>query len=378
MQNLQSDNKNDSKPLQLVPWWQIHFGEDEQLEVLKAIKARNISQGPVVEAFEKKLSRYLEIPYVVATTSGSISILMALMAINIGHDDEVIIPNRTWVSTANAPTILGAKVKLVDVENDRPIIDVTKFEEAITPRTKAVIPVHLNGRSADMKKIKEIANKHNIWVIEDTAQALGSMNRDGFLGTQSDIGCFSLSVAKIISTGQGGFVVTREKAIYEKLISIRNNGVGKTIDNIKWEQPGFNFRLTDILASIGIIQLKKLDEHIEKSKRNYARYYNAILELPLLKVISVDIESGEVPVYVEVLCEERERFVHFLKNKGIESRPFYPDLNWASYLNNEGSFPNSLIYGQQGVYLPCGPGQSLENIDYVISSLREYGQPALK
>ena len=133
---------------------------------------------------------------------------MSLMAIGVQPNDEVILPNRTWIATAHAVHLLGGKVVLVDVEPNRPIIDVTSIEQAITSKTKAIIPVHMNGRSANMRSIRKIARKYKIHVIEDAAQAIGSCNKQGYLGTQSDIGCFSLSVAKTISTGQGGFAVT--------------------------------------------------------------------------------------------------------------------------------------------------------------------------
>ncbi len=354
-----------------IAWWRTEFGQPEIDRIADSIHNEHVSQGEVTEQFERALGKVLGVPYVVATTSGSMALLMSLMAIGVGPGDEIIVPNRTWIATAHAPILLGAKVRFVDVEADRPILDASGIEGVITPRTKAIIPVHLNGRSADMREIRRIAKKHGLRVIEDAAQALGSRNQDGLLGTQSDMGCFSLSVAKIITSGQGGFVVTRDRAMYEKLVSIRTHGVGSVID-AEWTQPGFNFRFTDILASIGIVQLERLDERLKKVKAIYSRYIEAMPGLPFLKFIPVDIESGEVPIYIEVLCKERESLIGFLADSGIQSRPFYPDLNLASYFSDSGSFPNSAIYGQQGVFLPCGPAQSIENIDHVISILRTY------
>lgn len=363
--------KNSAEPVPMIPWWRTSFGDEEIHGVTQAIRNEHISQGPIVSEFENRLCECLGVPYVVATTSGSASLLMALMALGIGHDDEVIVPNRTWIATAHAPALLGAKVRLVDVEANRPIIDSARIEEAITPQTKAIIPVHLNGRAADMREIRRIALKHGLRVIEDAAQALGSRNLDGLLGTQSDMGCFSLSVAKIIATGQGGFIATRDKALYEKLVSIRTHGVGSVMD-AQWTRPGFNFRFTDILASIGLVQLRQLAERIEKVKAIYARYAEAICSLPFLKFVPVNIEGGEVPIYIEILCKERERLIDFLAGRGIQARPFYPDLNLANYLHNEGSFPNSEKFGQQGIFLPSGPSQPMGNIDKVIDTLKEF------
>jgi dTDP-4-amino-4,6-dideoxygalactose transaminase len=366
-----AENIRVSPDTQAISWWRTSFGEEEVLRIAQAIRNEHISQGPVVREFEDRLSEYLGVPYVVATTSGSMALLMALWSINVGPGDEVIVPNRTWIATAHAPVLLGAKVRLVDVEADRPIIDPARIEEAITPRTKAIIPVHLNGRSADMREIRRLAQKHGLHVIEDAAQALGSRNRDGLLGTQSDMGCFSLSVAKIIATGQGGFVATRDASLYEKLVAIRTHGVGSVI-NAEWTQPGFNFRFTDILASIGLVQLTKLDERIKKVKEIYSRYIGVASDLPFLKFIPVNIEAGEVPIYIEVLCEERERLIGYLADKGIQARPFYPDLNLASYFQSDACFLNSEKFGRKGIFLPSGPEQPLENIDRVLAALRTY------
>ena len=360
-----------------IHWWRTSFGKEEAKEICNSIEHENISQGPVTAEFEQKLAHYLNVPYVVATTSGSIAILMALMAAGVRAGDEVIVPNRTWIATAHAPLILGAKVRIGDVESTRPLMDVTQIENLITTRTKAIVPVHLDGRSANMREVHRIAQKYDLIVIEDAAQALGSRNADGFLGTQSDMGCFSLSVAKIISTGQGGFVVTKSESLYKKLVSIRTHGVSDVI-NAQWTQLGFNFRYTDILASIGIHQINRLPKRIEKVKKIYKHYEIGIKDLPFIKLIPVDINKGEIPIYVEILCPERERLIHFLATNGIETRPFYPDLNLAPYFENAGQFPNSEVFGNQGLFLPSGPDQSKENIDRVINVLKNFNENEIK
>ncbi|MDO8812214.1 MAG: DegT/DnrJ/EryC1/StrS family aminotransferase [Gallionella sp.] len=369
--NICGENSDEALPMPMIQWWRTSFGNEEVHEITQAIRNEHISQGPVVNEFENRLREYLEVPYVVATTSGSTSLLMALMAIGVGPGDEVIVPNRTWIATAHAPVLLGAKVRLVDVEAGRPTIDSGRIEEAITSQTKAIIPVHLNGRAADMREIRRIALKYGVRVIEDAAQALGSRNMDGLLGTQSDMGCFSLSVAKIIATGQGGFIATRDRVLYEKLVSIRTHGVDSVVD-AQWTKPGFNFRFADILASIGIAQLRQLAERIEKVKAIYSRYAEGICGLHFLKLVPVNIGAGEIPIYIEILCNERERLIDFLASRGIQARPFYPDLNLASYLHNGERFPNSEKFGLQGIFLPSGPAQLMENIDKVIDTLKKF------
>jgi len=222
-----------------------------------------------------------------------------------------------------------------------------------------------------MRAINAIARRNGLVVVEDAAQALGSRNSDGFLGTQSDMGCFSLSVAKIISTGQGGFVVTNSLERYKKLVAMRTQGVGDVV-NAAWDFPGFNFRFTDILAAVGIEQLKLLNSRINKVVNIYRLYEQGIADISFIRLIPVNLKGGEVPVYIEALCDCREELICFLAKKGIQCRPFYPDLNKAAYLDNSEHFPNAELFGTKGVYFPAGPEQSIENINFVISTIRNF------
>jgi perosamine synthetase len=359
-----------------INWWRTEFKHGEAEAVARAIANEHISQGPIVAEFERQLASYLNIPHVVATTSGSMALLMSLWGAGVGPGDEVIVPNRTWIATAHAPLLLGATVKLVDVEYSRPIIDIKNIEDAITDRTRAIIPVHMCGRSADMCAINEIANRHELCVIEDAAQALGSRNSEGYLGTQSDMGCFSLSVAKIISTGQGGFIATKDEKIYKKLIALRTQGVGDIV-NATWGHPGFNFRFTDILAAIGLEQLKLLPQRIEKVKRVYQIYEEGLRDLPFIELIPVNLETGEVPIYIEALCEKREELIDFLAGQGIQCRPFYPNLDHADYFANSNDvYPHAEPFGTWGVYLPAGPEQPIDNVERVIRVIRSFSSPS--
>lgn len=356
-----------------ISWWRTGFNNGESEAIAQAIAQGHVSQGPVVAEFERRLSAYLSVPYVVATTSGSTALLMSLWASGVGPGDEVIIPNRTWIATAHAPLLLGASVKLVDVEPGRPIINAELVEGAINKKTKAIIPVHVCGRSADMRAINEIARRHGLIVIEDAAQALGSRNLDGFLGTQSDMGCFSFSVAKIISTGQGGFIATSNEETYRRLVAMRTHGVGDVV-NAKWDRPGFNFRFTDILAAVGIEQLRLLTQRIEKIRKIYQTYAEGLSGIPFIKLIPVNLDAGEIPVYIEALCEYREELIDFLAAGGIQCRPFYPDLNRARYFNDSEAYPNSEPFGRNGLYLPAGPEQPILNIEKTILAIREFNR----
>ena len=358
-----------------ISWWRTSFGDKEMDKLRESVLAEHISQGPVTAEFESRFAEFLDVPYAMATTSGSVALLLALMALGIGPGDEVIIPDRTWVSTAHAALLLGAKVVLVDVLSDVPVMDVDQIRGKITRRTKVIMPVHLNGRSVDMAEVNSIARENNLFVVEDAAQAFLSKNSMGFLGTQSDAGCFSLSVAKLISTGQGGLVITSNQEVYEKLKSIGNNGV---VDNFTdtWNEMGFNFKYTDLLASFGLAQLDRAPQRLAHVNDVYSRYRTGFsnYEFSFLRLLPVRQESGEVPIYVEVMCDDRPGVMRFLGDRGVQTRPATPSLHASDYMGASGEFPNSVRFSEQSLILPCGPEQPLENIDTVLTALEDYGK----
>ncbi|VVB78746.1 UDP-4-amino-4-deoxy-L-arabinose--oxoglutarate aminotransferase [uncultured archaeon] len=357
--------------MEKISWYRTSFGEEEVNELRESVKKECISQGPVTNKLEEKLAEKLNVPYAMVTTSGSVALVMSMMAIGLKPYDEVIVPNRTWIATANAPLITGAKVSLVDVVEDLPLIDASQIEKKINSRTRAILPVHLNGRSNDMEAINKIAKNYDLWVVEDACQALFSKNSNGYLGTQSDIGCFSLGVTKLISTGQGGIIVTKNKELYERLKLIRNNGT-ENVFVPEYQIPGCNFKFTDLLASIGLVQLTKAEDRINHVTKIYSMYKDAVDSLDYLKMVHVNLSKGEIPLYVEVLCKKKQDLSEFLKSNGIETRPFLPDLNTTKYIEDKGVYPNSKTFSEQGLFLPCGPTQPIENIERVIDSLKKY------
>ena len=355
----------------MISWWRTSFGDREVEKLRESVQKECIGQGLVTEEFEEEISLALNVPFVVATTNGSAALYMALLSLGIGHGDEVIIPNRTWIASANAILLTGAKVVLVDVRSDLPLIDVAQIQSKITTQTKALMPVHLNGRSADMQEIQRLAEKFGIPIIEDACQAFFSSNSSGYLGTQSDVGCFSLGLTKLVSTGQGGFVVTKNRDVYERLKCIRNHGVTDEFTE-SYDQFGFNFKFTDLLASFGLVQLSRVSKRIVHLNKIYAKYESAISKFKCVHLLPVNVLNGEIPLYVEVLCPERKELENFLHFHNIQARIVPPDLSLSSCLKDDGSFPNSIRFSDQGLYLPCGPEQPLENIDFVIDTLYDF------
>ena len=359
----------------LIPWWRIQYTEQDAEAVSNAVRNEHISLGPLTALFEEQLALKLSVPYVVATTSGTMALLMALIAAGVGYDDEVIIPNRTWIAAAHAVMMVGAKVVLVDVLPDVPCIDVAKIEEKITSRTRAIIPTALNGRKIHLNQIKSLADQYHLTIIEDAAQAFFSQEEGQFIGTQSALGCFSLSVAKIIPTGQGGFIATKEKHFYDELRKIRTHGVDNLL-NCDYTRFGLNFSYTDLQASIGITQLQKVEQKIASLRKIYHCYEEGLKHAARVRLIPVDLSTGELPLYVEVLCQDRDRLIRFLGERKIQTKAFYPNLNRAPYLRSDEIFPHADLFEAEGLTLPSGPDQSLDNIAEVVQAIHSYENQA--
>jgi perosamine synthetase len=328
-----------------------------------------MSQGSVSTALEAEICNALGVKFAVLTTSGSVALYMACFAHNIGPGDEVIVPANTFIATAHAPYLLGARVVLADCLSNLPNIDPDQIEMKITPRTKAIIAVHLNGRGCEMDRINKIAKKHGIVVIEDAAQAMFSRHLNGsYMGTNSSIGTFSLGMVKLISTGQGGAIVTNNKTLADRLRLIKNHGSARTHE---YFESGGNFKFNDILASIGIHQVKRSATKVRHCNEIYKMYENALKDLPFLDIVPVKVGLGEVAVWTEVVSNDRQTIVDHLDQSGIQTRMFLRCLSTAPHLNTGDNFPNSKRFGERGFILPCGPSQPLENIEITIKALKK-------
>jgi perosamine synthetase len=354
-----------------ISWWRTDFRQEEADSVVGALADEHISLGPITADFEVEFAKKIGVAYAVATTSGSVALLMALMAVGIRRDDEVILPDRTFVATAHAAAMIGAKVVLVDTESNRPLIDVEQIRKKITPRTKAIMPVHLNGRSANMQAIREIAKEYGLRVVEDAAQAYYSNSADGYLGTIGDAGCFSLGVTKMISTGQGGMIATNDEQIYEQLQRVRNHGVIGSKPE-PYTQLACNFKFNDLLASIGRVQLSRVEERVQYLKELYHVYCTGLADLPFIDIVPVDVEAGEVPLWIEVACDESDQMIEYLDAHQVGTyKPLY-SICRSPHLNCDGDFPNSQRQNGLIFILPCGPAQPRENVERVISLLQSW------
>jgi dTDP-4-amino-4,6-dideoxygalactose transaminase len=354
-----------------IPFWHVEIGAEEQAAVAETMARRRFSMGPVVAELEAELARQLEVPYALCTSSGTAALLMGLAVHGIGPGDEVLVPTRTFIATAHAAALLGAKVVLVDCRPDHPTLDIDDAARKITSRARAIMPVHLNGRAADMARVLELAARHRLVVIEDACQGLFSRHVLGYQGTIGDAGCFSFSMVKLLATGQGGAIVTRDRGTHERLRRFRDNGVADVISHT-YLGPGSNFKYTDLVASIGLVQLGRRDRKVAHVNAIYARYCEGLAGLPFVAVLPVAVEEGEVALWTEVLAVERERLMDHLAAHGIQTRKFVPCCHSGPHFASQGPFPHSERFGREGFNLPCGPDLALAMVDRTIDVLRDY------
>ena len=353
-----------------IRWWRTDLGDDEIAGVAAAIRRRRVNHGEECRDFEAALAHFVGIPHVVATTSGSVALLMALKACGVGPGDEVIVPALTFIAPAHAALWLGATVRLVDVLPHRPVLDPLAVRRSINPRTKAIVCVHLNGRAVDVAAIRADLPAGRINLIEDCAQALGSRSRAHRLGTLGDVAAFSLSISKLITTGEGGFLATADAGLHLQLAKLRNHGMLGRASTV-FPEIGFNFRMTDLQAAVGLAQLRTIDARMAAVQRVYRRYQELLCDLPFIRLLEVNTGDGELPLWAEAVCAERDTVVRELAQRGIEAKPFHPCLSDSPQLRASGDFPHARRFAAEGLILPCGPHQSAADLDRVGRALRE-------
>ena len=250
----------------MIPVAEPSFDEEELKNVVEAVKTGWISsKGKFVKEFEENFANFIGTKYGVATMNGTAALHLALKALNISKGDEVVIPDLGFIATANSVTYCNAKPILVDSHPDYWCIDPFKIEEKITQNTKAIIPVHLYGHPCDMDPIMEIAESHNLYVIEDAAEAHGAEYKGKIVGGFGDINCYSFFANKVITTGEGGMCLTDNDELYQKMILLRDHGMNP--QKRYWHDfIGFNYRMTNLQGAVGVAQLKKIDKFLEKKR----------------------------------------------------------------------------------------------------------------
>ena len=338
-----------------IHWWMPQMTGSEYELVKEVLDINYINEGDYTVRFEKQISTLVGSKYAVAVTSGTAALFLSLAGLDIGHGDEVIIPDITFIATANAVTLTGAKPVLVDIDPKTLNISPEAFCAALSEKTKAVIPVHVSGRCANIPEIMEIADINDILVVEDAAEAFMSKAHGRFLGTFGKAGCLSFSPNKTITTGQGGLILTDDETLYRRLLELKDQGrpVRGTGGNDVHYSVGYNFKLTNLQAAVGLAQLSVLHERIERQKQIYRMYQENLSDLEGITLPGFNIENEEVPLWTDALVERRDVLVEYLKEKRVHCRPFwFPIHTQAPYRLQDDNFPNANLVAPQALWLP--------------------------
>ena len=359
-----------------IDWWSTFLGDKEAEAAYEAIKDCKITQGVITEKLEHRIAESVGAQYCVVVPSGSMGLLLSMIAIGISPGDEVIVPVSTWIATPHAAALLGAKIVFVDCMENQPIVNIDAICNAVTNKTRAIIPVHLAGRAVDMKALVEFSHKHGIVVVEDAAQAFSSRDKNGFLGVQSDIGVFSFGLAKLVSIGQGGAVVTNNRTLYDKLRCAAIHGVENTPEE-HYRMFGMNMKFPDILAAVGLEQLNRLKEKQDHVIQIYRNYKNGLRDISSIAIMPCNLDAGEIPLWTEIRCKQRDLLRSYLSNKGIETRIPHKPLFNADHLSNPSSqkyksFPNADTLYREMLVLPSGPSQQKKNVTHVINTIKSF------
>jgi len=301
------------------------IGQEEILAVTEVLESGMLAAGERVAQFEQKFADYCGTTHAIAINNGTAALHAALLALDIGPGDEVIVPSFSFIATATAVSMCGAKPVFVDVDEQYFTIDPARIEDRLTEKTRAVIGVHLFGQPFDVDAVKKICDSRNVKLIEDAAQAHGALYNNAKVGGFGHLACFSFYATKNMITGEGGMVTTNDRALADRLRLIVNHGQQEKYLHTRL---GYNYRMTDLAAALGIVQLKKLDKFNLRRRKN-AEFYNA--NLAARGLITPKIMSSANPVYhqyVVRLTEEfpmkRDEFMAYLKTKGIGSAVHYP------------------------------------------------------
>lgn len=334
------------------------------------------ANGRFVKAFEEKFAEYCGAKYAVSCSNGTVSLHLILLALGVGPGDEVIMPTLTYIATANCVKYCGATPVFVDSEEGTFNMDPSKIEEKITPKTKVIMPVHLYGLSCDMDAIMEVAERHHLWVVEDAAEAHGAMYKGKKVGGFGIAASFSFFGNKVITSGEGGMVTTNDEELYKRMLLLKSQGVSS--QKRYWHVvTGYNYRMTNMQAAVGLGQLENISWHISQRKRIAALYEKYIGECRLVKLQEVPEGFESVYWMNNVILQpqvkkERDQVMKEMEDKNIEMRPvFYPMHIMPPFYDENINFPNAERLGARGISLPSHALLTDEDVKYVCDSLIE-------
>lgn len=359
----------------MIPVYKPSLNGNEKKYVNECIDSSWISsKGEFISKFEDTFSSRVGIKHSVGVCNGTVALHLALIVLGIGEGDEVIVPTFTYIASVNAISYTGATPVFVDSIESTWQMDPIDILRKITPRTKAVMAVHLYGHPCEMDAIIKITKEKNLFLIEDCAEAFGSKYKNRQVGTFGEIATFSFFGNKTITTGEGGMIVTNDETLFDRTNHFKGQGLAKQREY--WHDViGYNYRMTNICAAIGLAQLEQCDEFIEKKRKNAQLYIERINGLPILFhkeqrdvfhtywMFSILVESPTI----------REKLREFLMHNGIETRPtFYPVHTMPMYVQKYQKLSVAEDLGWRGINLPSWPDLSESQIDFITNSIRQF------
>jgi perosamine synthetase len=358
-----------------IPIYQPHLNGNEKKYVTECIESNWISsKGDFIPKFEKKFSDFIGCKHSTTVSNGTVALHLALLSLGIRPEDEVIVPTLTYIASVNSIKYTGAKPVFVDSLVNSWQMDSNDVSKKITPKTKAVMAVHLYGHPCDMDALISICKEHNLFLIEDCAEAIGSKYKGKHVGTFGDISTFSFFGNKTITTGEGGMVVTNDKTLYDRCIHFKGQGLAK--HRQYWHDViGYNYRMTNICAAIGLAQLEQVDDFIQRKRQIAELYKSSFIDL------QIKFHEEHKDVYHSYwMCsilvnepEQRDKLRDFLENKGIETRPlFYPVHTMPMYSDQFQKHSVAEYLGWRGINLPSYPSMSNEQQLIVINCIKDF------
>ena len=371
----------------IIPLYKIYSDDEDVKLISKVIKrGRDWAIGPEIDEFENDIKNYVGTDYCVALNSGTSALHATLLAYGLGNGDEIIVPSFSFISTANSVLFVNGKPKFADIEEETFGLNPDSISNVINSKTKAIIPMDYGGLSCKISDISEVAKKNHLILIEDAAECLGSTVNGSKVGSQSDSAIFSFCGNKVLTTGEGGAVVTDSKKIYEKIKLIRSHGRQDSINYFKnpsksqYLSLGYNWRMSSLTAALGISQLKKLDKIIKMRQKNAKQL---ISKLAKFKEISIsDPPNGYEHIYqmftIKLNSKKiRDSLHNFLKKKRIFSKVYFFPIHLTDFYKknfpNSGKFlPNTEKLSNQLLTLPLYPNMTSEEKQYLIESISEF------
>lgn len=331
-------------------------------------------QGKYVRDFEKSFASYINTPFASTVCNATAALHLALLALGIGENDEVIVPTLTYIASVNTIVYTGARPVFADIDKDTWQLDPDDIIKRIGPRTKAIMAVHLYGHPCDMRRIMKIAEEYKLAVIEDAAESFGSKFEGQYTGTIGDIGVFSFFGNKTITTGEGGMVVTKNKTLLDRVNLYKGQGLARHREY--WHEViGFNYRMTNIAAAIGLAQLERADEIIEKKIKIAQWYIDELLDLPLTFHLPIGNVKHSYWMFTILTNESgnRNKLREFLKFNGIETRPaFHPVHTMPMYSENFQQYKVAEDIGWRGINLPSYPDLQRSDIQTISSVIHSF------